>query len=135
MHRKSPIKSFKNFKTCFKPSFVRKLHRHIFQHSNAAQASDINSDKDHPTTQTDISAKPQPRMQCTTRVRYASFTRAAKTAGSASRTLTFYNPARVVQPHLKFKHTKTTNRFKRKRRHIDPRHKSCAPAFTYFNLF
>ena len=36
---------------------------------------------------------------------------------------------------LNLKHTKTTNRFKRKRRHIDPCHKSCAPAFTYFNLF
>ena len=50
MQRKSPIKSFKltNFVS---GQFIRKLLRHIFQHSNAAQASDIYSDEEHPSTQ------------------------------------------------------------------------------------
>ena len=85
-----PLKVSKFLEPCVRSSFVRKHHRHIFHHSNAAHASDIHSDKMHPSTQTDINAQASATHAVHNSVRYASFTRATKTAGSASRTLTFF---------------------------------------------
>ena len=135
MQRKSPIKSFKltNFVS---GQFIRKLLRHIFQHSNAAQASDIYSDEEHPSTQnrhqsTSLSHACSAQHACVTQASPGP----QKQRDLQAEPLRFTTLPVLCKPHHIYKIiNKTKIGFKRKRRHINPRRRSRAPSFTHFKF-